>query len=304
MPQLAFALRHYHFDFDEGQPWREESMRELDATRAFNPQEMALVLVDCWDRHYLKSYLERTDQIIREKIVPVVDACHSAGITVIHAPSPAQAKRYPQWLQYAGDDDLFTPPPPSHQPDWPPQQFRVRNGDYQQFAKPPGAVVQAWRVVEADQRRIVQELEPRDDEFVVASGRQLHRLCRHRKILHLIYVGFATNMCVVGRDYGMRAMQQRGYNVILLRDCTTGIEAHDTIETMALTRAAILEVEMLLGFTAMSESLIAGAQDYVQETHASETAPGANSTTGGSALAAAPTGQNIFDRFATRLGAK
>lgn len=303
MPQFALNVRHYHFDFHEGHAWREENMGDLDATRTFNPQEMALVLVDCWDRHYLKSYLERTDQIIREKIVPVVDACHDAGITVVHAPSPAQAKRYPQWLQYASDEDLFTPPPPSHQPDWPPQQFRSRSGDYQQFAKPPGAVVQAWRVVEADQRRIVQELEPRDDEFVVASGRQLHRLCRHRKIMHLIYVGFATNMCVVGRDYGMRAMQQRGYNVILLRDCTTGIEAHDTIDTMALTQAAIREVEMLLGFTSTSDSLTDSAREYVQA-QAAEAAARGSSTAGRSPLAPAPAAQGAFDRFAQRLGAK
>lgn len=303
MPELALEARHYHFDFDEGSSWREENMRNLVATRTFDPQEMALVLVDCWDRHYLKSYLERTDEIIREKIVPVVDACHDAGITVVHAPSPAQAKRYPQWLQYASDEDLFTPPPPTHQPDWPPQQFRSRSGDYQQFARPPGAVVQAWRVVEADQRKIVPELEPRDDEFVVASGRQLHRLCRHRKILHLVYVGFATNMCVVGRDYGMRAMQARGYNVILLRDCTTGIEAHDTIESMALTRAAILEVEMLLGFTSTADSLLEGARDYVQAQRTEAAAP-AHSTSGRSSLAATPAIQNSFDRFATRLGAK
>lgn len=303
MPQLALQLRHYHFDFEERAPWREESMHDLVATRTFDPAQVALVLVDCWDRHYLKSYLERTDQIIRERIVPVVDACHDAGITVVHAPSPAQAKRYPQWLQYASDEDLFTPPPPAHQPDWPPQEFRCRHGEYQQFAKPPGAVVQAWRVVEADQRKIVPELEPRDDEFVVASGRQLHRLCHHRKILHLIYVGFATNMCVVARDYGMRAMQQRGYNVILLRDCTTGIEAYDTLETMALTRAAILEVEMLLGFTSTSESLIAGASEYVRA-QAAEAAARGSAAAAGSHLAPAPAAHGVFDRVAQRLGAK
>ncbi|MEI6502150.1 MAG: isochorismatase family protein [Armatimonadota bacterium] len=302
MAELALKVRHYNFDFPEGQPWREENMHDLVATRTFNPEEMALVLVDCWDRHYLRSYLERTDQIIREKIVPVVEACHDLDMTVIHAPSPAQAKRYPQWLQYAGDEELNPPAAPTL-PDWPPQNFRYRSGDYQQFAKPPGAVVQAWRIVEADQRKIVSELEPREDEFVVATGRQLHRLLRHRKILHLVYVGFATNMCVVGRDYGMRAMHGRGYNVMLLRDCTTGIEAYDTVGDMALTRAAILEVEMLMGFTSTSESLIEGARDYVK-TKAAETGQSVTSTAGRSQLAPAPAAQNSFDRFATRLGAK
>lgn len=264
MAELSLNVRHYHFGFQEGKPWREENTRPLEGPRSFVPEEMALVLVDCWDRHYLKSYLERTHQIIRERLVPLREACREPGITIIHAPSPAQAKHYPQWLQYAAEDELF-PNDRQHAPDWPPPSFRKRSGDYEQFAKPLGAVVQAWRVVEADERRIASELEPREDEFVIATGRQLHRLCRHRKILHLVYAGFAANMCVMARDYGMRAMQGRGYNVVLLRDCTTGIEAHDTVESELLLRAAILEVEMLLGFTSTSAELIAAAREYVQE---------------------------------------
>lgn len=256
MPELALKVRHYHFDFADGQAWHEANMRDMEITRRFRPEEMALVLVDCWDRHYLKSFLERTDVIIRERIVPLIRACHEAGIVVIHAPSPAQAKKYPQWLQFAGDDELFGLQN-GQQPDWPPPAFRGRSGEYAQFAKQPGAVVQAWRVVEVDHRRIAPDVEPQEGEFVIATGRQLHRLLRHHKILHLLYAGFAANMCVMGRDYGMRAMHHRGYNTILLRDCTTGIEAHDTVAEEGLKRAAILEAEMLLDFSAHSHDVLA-----------------------------------------------
>lgn len=280
MADLSLKLRHYHFDFAEGQPWHEESMGQIENTRAIKSEETALVLVDCWDRHYLKSFLQRSDEIMRERIVPVREACRRAGIAIIHAPSPAQARHYPQWLQYAGDDELFAR---RHTPtDWPPPEFRARTGEYQQFAKQPGAVVQAWRVVEADQRRIAPELLPLDDEFVVATGRQLHRLLRHRKVLHLLYAGFATNMCVLARDYGMRAMHHRGYNTILLRDCTTGIEARDTVASMGLKRSAILEVEMLLGFTADSTDLLeAIAKATAAPDEASQGGSGGSAVTNG-----------------------
>jgi len=296
MPELFLNVRHYHFDFAEGTPWREENTREVDSTRRFNPAETALVLVDCWDRHYLKSFLERSDKIISEYIVPVREACHEAGITVIHAPSPAQAKRYPQSVQYAADDDLFGPSSHAHQPEWPPAAFRQRTGEYQEFAKPPGAVVQAWRVVEADQRKIAPELEPREDEFVIATGRQLHRLCRHRKILHLLYAGFAANMCMLARDYGMRAMHQRGYNVVLLRDCTTGIEARDTVQAEALRQAAVLEVEMMLGFSSTSSDLTRAVREHVQ-------APPA-AAEGGSGGGRGPSMPRPLERLASRLGAR
>jgi hypothetical protein len=84
----------------------------------------------------------------------------------------------------------------------------------------------------------------------------------------------------------------------LLRDCTTGIEAHNTVADMTLTRAAILEVEMLLGFTTTSDSLIAGVRALHEEPPA-EIA----STTGGSALAPRHA-HGSFERFAERLGAK
>jgi hypothetical protein len=86
----------------------------------------------------------------------------------------------------------------------------------------------------------------------------------------------------------------------LLRDCTTGIEAYDTIEDMALTRAAILEVEMMLGFTSTSEDLIESIRDYVKA-QAAAAAARATATSGRSPLAPTPQG---FERFATRLGAK
>jgi hypothetical protein len=51
-------------------------------------------------------------------------------------------------------------------------------------------------------------------------------------------------------------MQQRGYNVILLRDCTTAIEAAHTLNGAGLTQWAILEIEMTVGVTTTSEELI------------------------------------------------
>jgi hypothetical protein len=51
-------------------------------------------------------------------------------------------------------------------------------------------------------------------------------------------------VCIPLKDYGVRAFHARGYNVVLLRDCTTAIEGHDTIADMAGTRQAIRELEM------------------------------------------------------------
>ena len=97
-------------------------------------------------------------------------------------------------------------------------------------------------------------------EDVIATGSQLHDLLTQKSILHLIYVGFATNWCVLGRDYGIRAMAGRGYNTILLREATTGVEFPDTVDQLFTTEIAIREVEQQYGFTASKKDFLRACQ--------------------------------------------
>jgi len=151
------------------------------------------------------------------------------------------------------------PKPPSLAADWPPEDFRKRQGDYEPFAKPKEPVLEEYYQI-IDQRRILPDIEPVEGDFVVASGEQLHRLLRHQQILHLLYAGFATNMCILYRDYGTRAMAARGYNVVLLRDCTLGIEGAETDAQSRLTEAAIRMIEQQTGFSTTSEAVLEACQ--------------------------------------------
>ena len=114
--------------------------------------------------------------------------------------------------------------------DWPPAEFRERQGEFSAYRgprhQPPG-------IPKIESLDMSSAIEVGEEDFVIASGQQLHDLCRERKILHLVYAGFATNWCVVGRDYGLRSMRKLGYNLILLRDATMGVEFPDTIHNYA-----------------------------------------------------------------------
>jgi nicotinamidase-related amidase len=127
--------------------------------------------------------------------------------------------------------------------DWPPAAFRRREGAFAQFRRRQPAQGAQFRA-EREARRIDPCVEPTAEDFVVATGEQLHRLCRERGLLHLFYAGFAANICIPFKDYGVRAVRARGYNVVLLRDCTTAIEGHDTVADRSGTRQAIRELEM------------------------------------------------------------
>ncbi|RKY61026.1 MAG: hypothetical protein DRP95_03430 [Candidatus Latescibacterota bacterium] len=76
-------------------------------------------------------------------------------------------------------------------------------------------------------------VRPAEGEPVVHTGEQLHRLLSERRVLHLFYAGFAANWCLLYRDYGVLAMHGRGYDIILVRDATAGVEFHDTVNQLS-----------------------------------------------------------------------
>ena len=241
MSTFDLTVRYSRELSDPSLPCREEHFVHGEMSWTLPTEEVGLVLVDCWDKHPVESHLERGGQIAKERILPVVQACRKSGIAVIHAPSPQQARLFPQWTKYAADRELHGGD--GSAPDWPPRELRGRTGAYASFARPQEARhdhVQNLR----DTRGIMDFLGPEPDDFVVATGAQLHRLCRHQGIVHLFYAGFAANICVQRRDYGVWAMLDRGYNIALLRDCTTAIEHSETWDGMWLTRCSILDMEL------------------------------------------------------------
>lgn len=256
MTELVIPVRYYRLNTDLDVPAREENFAPVTLTWALPVAQTALVLIDCWDINYIESHLGRNRRVVADVLAPLVRACRAAGITIIHAPSPQTAAKYPQSLMYAGDEELFGNYEP---PAWPPEDFRRRQGDYARYAYPPEP---RYDQLERDKlaRNIMPVLGPEPGDFVVANGPQLHRLCRHRRLLHLLYAGFAANICVLNRDYGTRAMGLRGYNIILVRDATNAVECHDTVQDEGMKWWAIRWLEMLIGTTTTSADVLAACR--------------------------------------------
>jgi nicotinamidase-related amidase len=255
VPNLQLTVRFLRHGTDDGIPCVEPSIHLQERKWSVPPEQSALVLVDCWAEHFIESHQADSGRIMLETLGPVVDSARKAGITIIHTPSPTYIQAYPQWVAYASDQDLGQGPAAPPPDDWPPPSFRRKEGEFAQYARVREPKVVDW-VSDPSRYRIADAVAPQPGDFVVKTGDQLHRLLKHRRLLHLFYAGFATNMCILFRDYGTRAMHQRGYNVILLRDCTTGIEYSETVEGRWLTRAAIASIEVGVGHTTTSGSFL------------------------------------------------
>lgn len=254
---LALPVRYYRRGPDTSLPCDEAHLSYGEMVLPLPVTQTALVLVDVWSSHFLASHAERSGQITRERIAPVLAAARGAGLTVIHAPTPAIAALYPEYRPEAADDaGAVTPSDPRD--DWPPRDLRAGRGVYAPFRAPREPAYDDW---DRSEQRIHPAAEPRPGDFVVATGDELHRLLTRRRIPHLVYAGFAANRCIPFRDYGMRAFRERGYNLTLLRDCTTAVEGHDTLAGLALTRAAVRELEAgRVCFTATSDAFLAACR--------------------------------------------
>jgi len=252
MTDLKLRVRYFQDSTPADVPCREENFIRREIDMAVPLEQTALVLVDLWNIHFIESWLERAISVTKERIVPAIQAARNAGMTVIHCPSPEVAAQFPQTSR---NPAVTAVAPDPDAPQWPPDAFRKREDEFAAYAgprsQPPGIGVH-WGEME-DQLSMSSAVKVLDDDIVISSGPQLHRVLADRGIMHLVYAGFATNWCVLGRDYGIRAMARYGYNIIMLRDCTAGVEFPDTLEDLLVTEIALREIEQQFGFTASND---------------------------------------------------
>jgi len=248
---LPIPCRYYRVYTDTDVACVEANFGFVERVLPVPLNQSALVLVDVWSTHYIDSWLERARRMTAATIVPILAAARGAGMTVIHAPSPFIADRY-----------LPAPeaPAPREQSlfEWPPADFRgiYRGGEYASFGRNPEPRLSAAMERYVTDLDIAETVCPVAGEPIIHTGQQMHGLLAQRGILHLIYVGFVTNWCLIGRDYGVIAMNDRGYNVIVVRDATTGIEFHDTVDALAATNMTIREVETKYAWSTHTQGLL------------------------------------------------
>ena len=260
---LAMHSRGYEDNVEAG-------IKPVDEVYDLDPASLALVLVDTWNKHPIRSHAESTARVMAERIAPLLPLVRAAKIPVIYAPSPDVAPNYEQWRKRfgarrtaagaepgrsaaaAGAPSTASAAPPTP---WPPPELRRREGAYARYRRRPGETWPGW-----DGRlpwdAVHDSIAPEPDDHVVATGDELHELLAEHHVLFPLYAGFATNICVMHRDYGVLAIGARGYLPILLRDCTIGIESADTLDGQLTTRTAIHDVERRY-YTADSRELLA-----------------------------------------------
>jgi nicotinamidase-related amidase len=115
--------------------------------------------------------------------------------------------------------------------------------------------------------QIIPELAPLQEEIVIDKpGKGMfyatpaHKLLQQGGITHLLFMGVTTEVCV---QTSMREANDRGYDCLLLEDCTESYFAHFKQATLEMMRAQ----GAIVGWTATSSQLLG-------ELHSADELPG------------------------------
>lgn len=255
--RLHIKPRYHRWDVDPGVEWLETNTHAAYLDWKIPLAQSALVLVDVWQQHYLKDTEARTEDIINRKLYPFVAKCREEGLQVIHAPARRVAVRSPNWVKLTPPVDYYF-----KADSWPPADFIERKGAFASFDKPFEPRGEERKAIAASMD-FHPKVRPVGAEAVVCSGEELHQYCKKKGIVFLLYAGFNTNGCILSRTYGTVNMGLRGYGIVLVRDCTTGMETKESQPEMRQTNGAILLLETWGHFTVTSDEV---AQGFIPST--------------------------------------
>ncbi len=186
----------------------------------WNPEQTAIIICDMWNEHWCKGATSRVTELA-PRMNEVVSKARDRGILIVHAPSgtvdfykdhPARKraqdapkaanlpKDIAKWCRWIDEKEETLGYPIDHSDGGCDCQPQCKQGS-------------PWR-------RQVETIKIRSADAISDSGVEIWNLLEQRDIDNVIIMGVHTNMCVLGRPFGLRNMARYGKEVVLMRDMT------------------------------------------------------------------------------------
>ena len=215
-PKLAGTLRLGARSRIE-EPPGSGKLRVQEATLDWKVSESAIIICDMWDDHWCKSAARRVGEMA-VRMNQVVKAARTLGVMIIHAPS-ATIDFYADTPYRRRMLEAPRAEPPVPIQSWcnlePEKEHRLPIDDSDGGCDDanPAESHRAWSRQHAT-------IGISGHDGVTDQGQEVYNFCRQEGITNLAMMGVHTNMCVLGRSFGIRQMTKLGMNVVLVRDLT------------------------------------------------------------------------------------
>lgn len=261
----------------EGEPNYHRTTRTVE----WPAEKTALIICDVWDSHHCLNAVRRAGQI-----APSIDLLakkfRTSGGTVIHAPSdcmpfyrehPARlrASQIPIDKQTPADiakwcdqiESESKSPYPVDQSDGGEDDDLTEHAQWSERLRSLGR----------DPRRPwIQQINSIaiDDskDYISDSGTEIWNILKSKGIEHVVICGVHTNMCVLGRPFGLRQLKQHGFDTVLVRDLTDTMYNPNRwpfINHFSGTDRVIDHIERVICPTVTSDQWLGGAPQKFKE---------------------------------------
>jgi nicotinamidase-related amidase/type 1 glutamine amidotransferase len=205
----------------------------LERETQWDPAQTALIVCDMWDLHHCHQAVLRGKELT-PALERVLANARARGVTIIHAPSgcvdtyashPARqrtlatpiSKNVPdgmtQWCYKIPQEEAGVYPID--------QSAGGEDDELQEHADWAAELTKLGRDPKAPWKSQCDGLtiDPARD-FISDRGDEVWSILEAKGIKHVILTGVHTNMCVLGRPFGLRRMVQAGVSTVLMSDMT------------------------------------------------------------------------------------
>jgi nicotinamidase-related amidase len=238
-----------------------------------SPKTTAIIVCDMWDTHHSYNAVQRVVEIA-PRMNEVLEKSRKLGMTIIHAPSscmdaykdhPARknAKDAPAAKNMPKDIGVWCHKIPAEENGKYPidQSDGGDDSDPIEQAKHQQALIKMGRNPGSPWKSQIAVLKMHDQDFISDSGTEIWNVLESRGINNVIILGVHTNMCVLGRPFGLRQMVKNGKNVVLMRDMTDTMynpKASPYVNHYKGTELIIEHIEKFVCPTITSDQIIGG----------------------------------------------
>ncbi len=188
----------------------------VNEVQEWNPAETAIIICDMWNEHWCKGATQRVAEMA-PLMDNVISIARKKGVLIVHAPSDCMDyyKNHPArklGMKYKSrtaaalisDAKLDS----EKEAVWP-----IDQSDGGCDCSHECEQARPW----THETGLIQISE---NDAISDSGAEISGLFYKKGIKNVILLGVHTNMCVIGRSFGLRNMIRMGFNVALMRDMT------------------------------------------------------------------------------------
>lgn len=204
----------------------------VEKKETWQPDQTAIIVCDMWDSHHCLNAVRRAVEMA-PRMNYVLKMARDRGVLIIHAPSSCMeaykdhpgrklaqsapaAKNLPeqidQWCRHIPEEDKGVYPID--------QKEGGEDDDLADHARWHEKLAALGRNPKAPWMSQLALLDIKENDAISDSGVEIWNLLDSRGINNVVLLGVHTNMCVLGRPFGLRQMSKNGKNVVLMRDMT------------------------------------------------------------------------------------